>query len=390
MIERLWYLFVLIAIAVCVGSCKSACAKDHPDVPSSEHAVFGKILTEIDPPEETMSAVISPDGTRIASSNAYGKNLYIWDAKSGNKIAKLTRDEGGMSSYSPVFTPDSRYVLFSSLEAGDNVPEHMDVAFSVIDALSGEKSRSVNGPKRNSPAASNNAYQIAISGDGSTAAVEKYNNIWIFDTASWSLKNNFENNIKEGSSVIGEGFSISLNKNGNIVAIGDTLGSIEVFNTETGSPKQLIHAHMGQISSLVFSGDGRRIFSAAQEAGLTDMSHMQAYLSGTDETNRSDDENVKSWDVSTGKLLQTYVFKGPLHSGTYGIALSPNEKTLVAVKVSRNDGSLLAFDVASGKMIDQRTTTPAPVRSISYTAYGRTLCMAASNIILTLNVNNKD
>ena len=370
--------------ALAVFGVLTACAKDYPDVPASEHAVFGKQLLEIDPPTETEGGVISPDGTRIATTNAFGKQLFIWDGRTGEKIKLLKRDYGPLLRSLAVFTPDSRYVLYPALEAGDESSnENMNISFDVVNAVDGEEIKPVTGADRSDrPRAWNSATTLAINQSGSRVASGMNSRFSVFNTSDWSII----------STALGKSYPIAqvaVSSDGELIAAGYYDGIVEIRDAATGAVKQTIQAHLGQISQLIFDKAGKRLFTAARATALHNMQHMQQYLNGTDETNIADEESVRVWDVNTGKLIRTFPYKGTLHTGTEDIALSRDEQTLVAAKTYREDTHLVAYDVNSGRIIDQLTTSPAPLQSVSFTADGKTLCVAAKNIVLTMHVNNQ-
>ena len=363
----------------------TACAKDYPDVPASEHAVFGKQLLEIDPPSETEGGVISPDGTRIATTNAFGKQLFIWDGRTGEKIKLLKRDYGPLLTSLAVFTPNSRYILYPALEAGnDSSRDNMDISFDIIDAANGSIFREVRGPNRADwPNGWNSATSLAIDGTGDRAGSGISSKLSIYNFLNGAI---ISNQYTSPRSIE----KISLSYSGSLVAAGYADGAVELRNLSSGLVTQIIGAHIGQISQLIFDKAGKRLFTAARATALHNMQHMQQYLNGTDETNIADEESVRVWDVNTGKLIRTFPYKGTLHTGTEDIALSPDERTLVAAKTYREDTHLVAYDVDTGRIIDQLTTSPAPLQSVSFTADGKTLCVAAKNVVLTMHVNNSE
>ncbi|MEH1962144.1 MAG: pentapeptide repeat-containing protein [Nostoc sp.] len=76
-------------------------------------------------------------------------------------------------------------------------------------------------------------------------------------------------------------FTLAVSPNGNLLAIGDTLGQISLWQTTDGQQSLTWEAHTGWVRSIVFSADGQTLFSG------------------------SDDQTVKQWDL-TGRCVQVF------------------------------------------------------------------------------------
>jgi WD40 repeat protein len=90
--------------------------------------------------------------------------------------------------------------------------------------------------------------------------------------------------------------SVTFSPDGQLLAIGDTSGCIQIWHIATGKQVQFINAHMAWLWAVVFSPDGQTLVSC------------------------SDDMSIKRWDVQTGHCLQ--VLTGT--SISYTLAFSPD------------------------------------------------------------------
>jgi len=114
--------------------------------------------------------------------------------------------------------------------------------------------------------------------------------------------------------------SIAYSPDGTILALGDSLGGITLWDTATGLQRKVLISHVDDVYAIAFSPDGRKIASGGA------------------------DGKVVIWDVASGVPL--HIMQG--HVGEVkGLAFSRGEGRLLAT-VS-DDASLRIWDVASGK-----------------------------------------
>jgi WD40 repeat protein len=113
--------------------------------------------------------------------------------------------------------------------------------------------------------------------------------------------------------------------------------------------------HRGDVRQLVFSRDGRRLFTGGSD-GL-----------------------VKVWDTATGLELRTI----PAHpSGVSGLAVSPDGKTLVTCAEMNfaRAGSLKVWEAETGKLVREEKNASMGVGAVAITLDGKLLVSGAGNV----------
>jgi WD40 repeat protein len=156
----------------------------------------------------------------------------------------------------------------------------------------------------------------------------------------------------------GEAFAAAIAPDGNRVAVGFADGSLRLYMLPEG---RLVgeeeHAHDAGISRLVFDADGAALASA------------------------SDDRSAKLWSLAgDGKLTLEETFTGH-EASVYGIALSPEGKTLATASF---DGKVGLFGVGSkdeGRFIDAHA---GGVNSVAFDASGARVLSAGDDKIARL------
>jgi WD40 repeat protein len=143
---------------------------------------------------------------------------------------------------------------------------------------------------------------------------------------------------------------VQISPDGRLVAFGDQSGSICVYSLRTGQPLTPALRHLDAIVAIDWNTDGSRI-AALTEKGL---------LSVWDLARRASDCVL---DAGRGD---------PVHS----VRFSPSGDRLVAV----NDrGVMQLWDVAMCKPVGAPLPIPLPLRSVSWSADGSTLCAITGN-----------
>ncbi len=90
---------------------------------------------------------------------------------------------------------------------------------------------------------------------------------------------------------------------GELLATGSRSGRIDLWNVKSRTPVQPIHGHVGIISVMVLSPDGRTLATA------------------------STDGSIKLWDIGTGRELRTLYRQA---TWMYAVAFSPDGNTLAS------------------------------------------------------------
>ncbi|MFT3891960.1 MAG: WD40 repeat domain-containing protein [Anaerolineales bacterium] len=108
--------------------------------------------------------------------------------------------------------------------------------------------------------------QVMFSNDSKYLLIQRGDELEIRLTSDGSLRSKFET------------AAFALSPVGNLIALGDFEGNIQIRDIDTGVGLRKIEAHKDRIYSLAFSPDGQLLASSAQDC------------------------NIKLWDVATGKF----------------------------------------------------------------------------------------
>ncbi|MGF1583554.1 MAG: WD40 repeat domain-containing protein, partial [Gemmataceae bacterium] len=131
----------------------------------------------------------------------------------------------------------------------------------------------------------------------------------------------------------------------------------------TGAPlasaqelKATLKGHAREVTSLVFSPDGRTLASAGGNLALS--------------AGAGEDNTIKIWDVLTGQLKATLVG----HTGyVLSVCLSPDGSTLASAS---SDKTVKVWEVSTGKLKSTLEGHTDCVHSVSYSPDGKTLASA--------------
>jgi WD domain, G-beta repeat len=190
---------------------------------------------------------------------------------------------------------------------------------------------------------------LAFSSDGATAAVAVVNNggegkVFIDDVQGAQLgavrQQIKRNNIQ----------SVALTSDGKTLAIGNSSGSLTLWDTTTGTLKQTLEGQDIQTRSVVFSPDGRWI--AAGGYGNT----------------------VKLWDAQTGKLRE---LQGHTNEITC-VAFAPDGQTLAS---GSYDYTVNLWNAQTGELKHTLKGDENVISAISFAPDGKTLASAANRTI---------
>jgi len=171
-------------------------------------------------------------------------------------------------------------------------------------------------------------HEFALSRDGKLALVSGGETLRMWDVEAQKLKYTlsvfFESLIYRIfiQNTVGGGTTLALSSDNSLAASAFNRTGIKIWNLKTGQEKLHIRGHRSNVSDLVFSNDGKKLYSA------------------------SFDHTVKVWDTATGRLLKTFA---GYPDWVDRISLSPNEDMLFA---SMTKSSVLR-DIKTGDDIEQ-------------------------------------
>jgi WD40 repeat protein len=288
-----------------------------------------------------MSLAFSSDGKRLASGSpaAWGapKGTYIpgeakvWDAQDGKELLTL---KGNNGSVSVAFSPDGKRLV--------TVP--YDNSVKVWDAQTGQGVLSVK-----APAFAHGT--VTFSPDGKRLALASLDS---FDAASstvriWNAQTGQELRVlKTRDQVTRVAFSPDGKRLVSAAAGGMVTGAlsertVRVWDTQTGQELLSLRGHTNQVTSAVFSPDGKRLASA------------------------SNDGTVKVWDATTSPEARTF------HETTgqiWGVVFSPDGKRLAGIS---DEKTVRVLDAQTGKELLSCKASTGPIYGVAFSPDGKHL-----------------
>jgi WD40 repeat protein/serine/threonine protein kinase len=266
----------------------------------------------------------SPDASRLAIAGYRREFIEIWDVPARRRIATLQTNTGGLVAFSPqgnLLATDSRqgtHWIINIWRVGttDRPFQITNSARPVVLKFSPDGARlaslnrgghiamwTVEGwsplPDLEAPKDWNDEGGMEFSPDGQRLAVgDDGGAIRIFDLTTGET----HRTIKAHPQLIS---ALAWSPQAPILASGSAYagGPILLWDPNTGEPAGELEGHTGWICQLLFSVDGRLLYSA------------------------SADQTIRIWDVETQKLLAT--LRGSTDE-VYSLALSPDGKTLAS------------------------------------------------------------
>ena len=227
------------------------------------------------------SVVFSPDGSTVASGDAWGDStVRLWDARSGELKRKLEPDTKhgfrGGDVNSVAFSPDG-----VTLASGSD-----DRTISLWNARTGEITYTLEGH-------THSVSSVAFSPDGSTVVSGGY---WEDNTVRlWDPRTGEHEQTLEGHT--NAVLTVAVSPDGLTIASGSRDKTIRLWDAHTGDHKQTLEGHTRDVWCVAFSPDGGTLVSG------------------------SEDHTIRLWDARTGDLVQT--LDDPTH-GVLSVAFSPD------------------------------------------------------------------
>ncbi|HAO13803.1 MAG TPA: serine/threonine protein kinase [Planktothrix sp. UBA8407] len=151
---------------------------------------------------------------------------------------------------------------------------------------------------------------------------------------------------------IGPVWSVAVSPDGQFVVYGNTDGSIQIIDANTGELINTLLGHSQPVGTLAISGDGRTLVSG------------------------SGDKTILVWDLWTGR--QKKMLYG--HQGwVYAVAISPDGKKVASVG---RDQTVRLWDISTGQTLITLPGYGTEVQSLAFSPDNQTLVSGGSNGIV--------
>lgn len=261
----------------------------------------------------------SPDGTMVASTSD-DSHLYILNAADGEIIRKIKTPR---NSHTPItFSKDGRmlisggdYILhLHEVETGERIEPEM--GFS-------EKYYSYD--------------HIAVAPGGGR--------IYLSDGSSWEMQDRTDPSLNKSFSEDREVSAMALSRDGTLIAVGDSRGTIKIRNTSDFSVTATMSTG-GKVNGLAFLPNGKRLISGG------------------------DDKKAMMWSAVTGKKLRA--FEGHTDD-VLSIVISSDGQQLVTTS---RDLSVRLWSVMDGAEQAYYLLNEKRPNSVAYLHGGRSLVVA--------------
>jgi WD40 repeat protein len=330
MIKKLRHvLWIATALAIALA----ACAWGNGRKPS-QGADYG-------PNRWINSVAFSADGrTIVASGFAKPASLTIssWDIATGRELHAFSAQESIVDCEGGTFSPDRRTLATIKNDVG--YTQHTLIL--LWDVSTGKQLRTLAGHI-------DNINDAEFSSDGRTlVSGSKDQTVRLWDVATGKQ-------LKMMQDTNGVASAVAVNPDGHTLAtagdnspsgesdMGDTVNTIELWDTTTGQITQTLSRQKYWTSGLAFSPDGHTLASASW------------------------DNTITLWDVATGKVLRPI---SGLANFPGELAFSPDGRTLA---VGNGDNTIQLRDVATGQLLQTLAGHSDGILSVTFSADGKTL-----------------
>ncbi len=363
----------LLTAAFCLFAFSSARAADPRLRLGSPHFRHGGSVT---------SLKFLDDGKTLVST-ASDNRVRFWDAATG----KETR---------PAFAPNGYTFGGVAVSPDGKLLAHVgsDRLVAVVDAATGNS-------VGHFPSQPPNGFltALAFSRDGKTLAARAPDRaLYLWDTAGGKEPRV----LGKTPSAVGYGYTAFDNQNrmafapdGKLLAVVDDW-SIRLWDIAEGKEIRWLGGHLGPVSSIAFTPDGKRLVSLASDRGprvwdvatgktvarlsfnLGFPSCLALTADGKTIATTGGDRTIRLWNISDGKLLSQFMTAGQYATA---LAFAPDGKILFA---GGSDQVIRPYDVATGKELMPATGHVGGLSATAYSPDGKTLAAGGTDRVIIL------
>lgn len=371
----------------------------------------GRILSKF--AEGSWAAAVSPDGKRFGLGGAE-PSIHIFDANPAKEVLEIARHEAKINNLA--FSPDGSTIASASSDR--------TVRFS--DAQTGVETLSLKTHL-------SEAWSVAFSHDGKFIATSGTDfSVFLFDAAELLRGSSFAFPLNPGggwSAISPDRSKVvipstlthsqtlwdvtsrrkvvefftkeavetgSFSPDGAILATGDLVGTITLWNSATGAEIRHFTDHDKYIVSVVFTPDGKRLISASHDktvriwnvenpVGLRELCHFDAEVSalgvspdGCRVFVASLDTTAKLIDFATGSVIAEI---GKRRKPFMSVAFAPDGQTFAT---GDSDGAIQIRQTGDAKLLATFTGNTGHLTALTYSPDGLRLASASGEGVIRL------
>lgn len=186
------------------------------------------------------------------------------------------------------------------------------------------------------------------------------------------------------SEIFGIAMSIDLSPDGQVMAVGDSIGNIYLWNISTTQLLTTLEGHIGWVWSVAFSPDGNLLVSGSADSSVrlwnvesgqclqvltahtSDVRSVSFSPDGQQLASSSEDKTVRLWNLQ-GQCL--HVLRGHTQS-VYAIHFAPDRQTLVS---GSKDATVRIWNVSNGRCLSILQGHTSGVQCVHYNSDGQLL-----------------
>lgn len=365
-----WLVVLLLAGTVCCGtqslsaqqSKSSENAADHASSPVAADALgdpvpanallrFGTLRFR--PSSGVSELALSPDESVIVS---VGKNLVVWDTKSGQERWRADPDSFGRESQGSRY--GARPIAFSS-DSTQFFTTNGPVQIAIWNISTQSQELVTIQTEENHPPHRNKTLSLDVARDAEILALGRDDGIVIFrrdGTVLYEIANNIDGPLKNDErdrlAFFGHYTSARFSPDGSKLAVvtSDRPETLRIHATETGIEQRSITL-ASKLVRLAFSPDGKQIVATERDSA------------------------VRLYDVESGGRIWSHVLplNNPYENYTSAVAFSPDGNLIAA---GATDHQLHLFDARTGEEVGQLTGTRWYPWTLAFTSDSKTLYSA--------------